>query len=513
MEDKSRVSRSLKNAKVTLSFYLINLCLNFFSRKIFLECLGAEVLGLNTTVQNLLGFLNIAELGISAAISFTLYKPLLDKDHKTINDIVSIQGWLYRKVAYIVIVGASILLFFFTWIFEKTDLPLWYAYSTFIVMLTGSLLSYFINYRQIVLTADQKDYKVTLNIQGFKIIKVLLQILAVSFLCNGYVYWLLLEFLMAFVTAIVLNVVLKKEYPWLLSKPSAGKILRRKYPDIIRKTKQLFFHKIAGFALSQLSTLIIYAYTSLTLVAIYGNYMLIVTGISFLFQAIFNSISAGVGNLVAEGEHNNIKRIYWELSSFRIWIVAIICFGIYELSNPFIVLWIGKEYLMDSSAFIALIVLSFLTLNRGNDSFLIAYGLFHDIWAPIVECILNIGCSVVLGYYWGMQGIFWGVSISLILVVHCWKPYFLYRTGFKERVSEYIIKQIKYLSILSVAAVIEIVFLDWIPRIIINSFYDWVIYASLVVSSFSVISLGLLYISDNSIRGFIGRLLPSKIGF
>lgn len=241
--------------------------------------------------------------------------------------------------------------------------------------------------------------------------------------------------------------------------------------------------------------------------------MLIVTGISFLFQAIFNSISAGVGNLVAEGEHNNIKRIYWELSSFRIWIVAIICFGIYELSNPFIVLWIGKEYLMDSSAFIALIILSFLTLNRGNDSFLIAYGLFHDIWAPIVECVLNIGCSVVLGYYWGMQGIFWGVSISLILVVHCWKPYFLYRTGFKERVSEYIIKQIKYLSILSVAAVIEIVFLDWIPRIIINSFYDWVIYASLVVSSFSVISLGLLYISDNSIRGFIGRLLPSKIGF
>lgn len=510
MKNKSRVSQSLKNAKVALFFYLVNLCLNFFSRKVFLEYLGAEVLGLNTTVQNLLGFLNIAELGISAAISFTLYKPLFDRDHETINEIVSIQGWLYRKVAYVVLIGACILLLFFAWIFKKTDLPLWYAYGTFVVLLTSSLLSYFVNYRQIVLTADQKDYKVTLNIQGFKIVKVLLQILAVSLLCNGYVYWLILEFLMAVVTAIVLNVLLKKEYPWLHSKPSAGKALRRKYPNIIRKTKQLFFHKIAGFALSQLSPLIIYAYTSLTLVAIYGNYMLIVTGISFLFQAIFNSISAGVGNLVAEGERNKIKKIYWELMSFRMWIVAIICFSVYKLSNSFISLWVGDEYLMGTPAFLALIVLSFLTLNRGNDSFLIAYGLFQDIWAPIIECILNVGCSIILGYYWGMQGVLWGVSISLILVVHCWKPYFLYKAGFKERVGEYIIKQIKYLFILSIAVVIEIVILDWIPRITIQSFYDWIIYALQVVSSFSVVSLGLFYLSDSSIRNFIRRFIPFK---
>ena len=50
----TRTAKSVKNAKVVLFFYFINLVLQFFSRKIFLEYLGAEVLGLNTTVQNLI---------------------------------------------------------------------------------------------------------------------------------------------------------------------------------------------------------------------------------------------------------------------------------------------------------------------------------------------------------------------------------------------------------------------------------------------------------------------------
>ena len=85
----SRTSKSIKNSSVALVFYFINLILQFFSRKIFLDYLGAEVLGLNTTATNLLQFLNLAELGVGAAIACTLYKPLAEKDTDTINEIVS----------------------------------------------------------------------------------------------------------------------------------------------------------------------------------------------------------------------------------------------------------------------------------------------------------------------------------------------------------------------------------------------------------------------------------------
>ena len=82
----SRTSKSIKNSSVALVFYFINLILQFFSRKLFLDYLGAEVLGLNTTATNLLQFLNLAELGVGSAISCTLYKPLAEKDANAINE-------------------------------------------------------------------------------------------------------------------------------------------------------------------------------------------------------------------------------------------------------------------------------------------------------------------------------------------------------------------------------------------------------------------------------------------
>lgn len=145
MSESSRTAKSIKNAKVALIFYFINIVLQFFSRKVFLDYLGAEVLGLNTTAQNLLGFLNLAELGIGSAISYALYRPLFNKDSQTINEIVSVQGWLYRKVAVVVVVAACVLMCFFPLIFEKAKVPLWYTYASFSVLLFSALLGYIFN--------------------------------------------------------------------------------------------------------------------------------------------------------------------------------------------------------------------------------------------------------------------------------------------------------------------------------------------------------------------------------
>ncbi|MEG2556312.1 MAG: sugar transporter [Odoribacter sp.] len=507
MLSESRTSKSLRNVKVALVFYFINLILQFFSRKIFLEYLGAEVLGLNTTAQNLLGFLNLAELGIGGAIAYTLYKPLFHKDIQVINEIVSVQGWMYRKIAYMVIAGACVLMCFFPWIFAKAEVPLCYAYGSFIVLLVSSLLGYFINYRQVVLTADQKEYKITLNVQGYKILKVVLQILVIRYLADGYVYWMILELMMAFVTVFVLNRVLRREYPWLVSSPSEGKVLQKKYSDIITKTKQMFFHQIGHFVLLQTSPLIIYAYASLTLVAIYGNYLLIVTGVTLLMNALLNSVSAGVGSLVAEGNKVCIKRFFWELTSCRIWIASVICFGIYELGDSFIRLWVGNEYILERPAFIILIVITFISLTRTNDTFLSAYGLYQDIWAPLTEACLNLGCSIGLGYFYGLPGILLGVAISLLIIVCAWKPYFLYKCGFKESIWEYISGQGKYFILLCISFLCAIYILNRLfPVGQIETYGDWLTYAFQVIGIYGSVSLLFFYSMDRGMRDFSLRI-------
>ena len=78
----SRVKKSLLNARVNLIFYFLVLILSFFSRKIFLDTLGAEFIGFTSTLQNLLGFLNFARLPYllfldSLLILVSLYKTVL----------------------------------------------------------------------------------------------------------------------------------------------------------------------------------------------------------------------------------------------------------------------------------------------------------------------------------------------------------------------------------------------------------------------------------------------------
>lgn len=506
MSKQSRTYNSIRNSIVALTVFAVNFVLQFVSRKVFLDYLGTEILGLNTTATSLLSFLNLAELGVGAAITFALYKPLAEKDYNTINEIVSVQGWLYRNIAIFVICGSSLMMCFFPWIFAKMELPLWYAYASFGALLFSSLLSYFVNYRQIVLTANQQEYKIQGSYRVALLIKIVFQIVCLSFFKNGYIWWLVLEVFFSIIASLWLNVVIKQTCPYLSTKISKGKELKIKYPVIITKIKQFFFHKIAGFVLTQTSPIIIYAYTTLACVAIYGNYMIIINGIISLLNAVFNGMAASVGNLVSENDKNRILHVFGELFTSRFFIVTTLSFGIYILANPFVGHWIGGEYQLGKTT-LALIVFTFFlnTQRTVVDSFINAYGLFKDIWAPIAEAILNIGCSVILGYFWGLNGILLGVIISLMVVVFSWKPYFLFANAFHSPFVWYAKLYMKHLAsfLISYFVVVALLRLTGInPE---SSMFDFIIYGGIGVTSYALLLFAILYLIEPCMRSFVHR--------
>ena len=505
MSEMNRTVQSIKNARVSLFFSILVLILGFFSRKILIDCLGAEVLGLNTTATNLLGFLNLAELGISAAISYTLYAPLFQKDYEIINEIVAVQGWLYRRIAYIVLAGGAVLMCFFPWIFAKMELPLWYAYGSFGVLLLAAMLGYIINYQQIVLSADQQEYKINYNVQGFRALKLLMQIVGIGYFHQGYIYWLVIELLMSVVTCLSLKKTIHRSFPWLHPDLSKGKMLSRKHSVIIKKTKQLFFHKFATYVLGQTSPLIIYAFLSLTVVAIYGNYMLLVVSISMLITNVFNGMNAGIGNLIAEGNLDKILSFFREYTVSRYWFASVVCFCLFYLSHSFMSLWIGDGYLLDSTSFTLLVMYAFVSMTRTNDSFISAYGLFQDIYAPIIEASLNLGLSILLGYYYGLPGIISGVLISLLLVVCCWKPYFLYSHGFKISVFGYLLLIGKIVCLIILSWCISRFFLKYID-LSCSTFIDWLFVSFKTLLLYGLISLCSFQLLSKDFKSFTQRI-------
>ena len=507
MPKESRIKKSILNARVNLIFYFLSILLAFFSRKIFLTYLGADFLGMTNTLNDLLGFLNLAELGIGTAIGYVLYKPLFDENQEKINEIISVLGYMYRKIGLIILILGFTLSLFLPFIFPNNVFNLKITYFTFYIYLCSSLLTYFANYKITLLAADQKNYITTVYFQTAALIKTLLQIVLIYYTTNYYL-WILIELLANITRSIILNWKIKQVYPWLKVDITEKKKLFKKYPEVIKYTKQLFVHKIGGFVHFNTIPLLTYAFTSLETVAFYGNYMIIINRITQLLNTVWGSTEAGIGNLIAEGNTRKIHQVFWELFSIRFLIAGIVTFSIYRLTEPFIILWLGEIYVLPHKILLLILTSSFISYSRGvTEQFLFGYGLFNDTWAPITEMCINLTIAIIGGSLWGLSGVLLGGIVSQSLIVCIWKPYFLYSKGFKKPIIHYWKKYFLYLSILLLSGFIcrNLITPDVFMTEI--SFIHWIIYSITTTLSYTIISFTLFYISLYEFRIFIRRFI------
>lgn len=507
-QQESRVKKSLLNARVNLIFYFLTLVLSFFSRKIFLDTLGADFVGLTGTLQNLLGFLNLAELGISTAIGYVLYKPLFDHDEEKITEIISVFGYLYRWIGFIILGAGLVLACFLPLIFPNTQFEMGIIFFAYFGFLTSSLIGYFANYKQTLLGADQKNYVVTAYFQTSTIIKTLIQ-MASAYYTGSYYLWVAIELAFGIIYSFILNWKINQVYPWLRSEVRLGKQLFKKYPEVMKYTKQLFVHQIASFSQFQTTPLLIYAFVSLRIVTFYGNYTLIVDKLCQLMNTVLGSTSAGVGNLIAEGNRNKIENVFWEITSIRCWIAGVISFLLYNVLDSFIIWWIGEQYLLPKSILFLLIFKTYVQIVTGSiGQFVSGFGLFNDVWSSILQVLLFIGIAILGGYFSGLYGIILASIISIFIIMGVWKPYYLYKRGFKKKVRYYwfIWIQFHILNLLSV-------YLSGVMccRLFLNKFSDsifqWIIYSICIVFIYSVISFILYSICIKNFRDLIRRFV------
>ncbi len=523
---QSRTSKSLINSSVSLLFYFLGICVTIFSRRVFFDALGDQLAGLRDIIGNYLSMINLAELGIGTAIAYALYKPLHDKDTNSINEIVSLQAWFYRKIAIFVTIAAVVLLCFFPIIFRELTSPMWYAYATFIIFFWETLMSYLINYRAIIFNADQRGYRLTINMQGFYITKNILQLTLLYYfpklgIAHPYAYYLGLEFIISLIGVYVLERMIQKDYPWLKPQVKSGRTLLKKYDEILTKIKQIFLHKLSAVALGNISPLVMYKFTSINVVSYYGSYIVLSRHISSIINRVFNSIGAGIGDLVAEGNRGKILKFFWEFGASRSLLATISAFAFYSFSSALIPVWLGDkpQYILPEVIVLMMSIIIYLDLSRFVDSYLIAYGLFQDVWAPMVEAVINVGGGFLFGYlfyenyqhlgfaspdYAGLLGVLLGVTLSVLIIVWGWKPIFLFREGFKLSSWVFWKNYIKFplISILSITLFhygLDYLALDFttIPSFLFN--------ATWTTAVFSILLFGVYYAMSQGMRDITGR--------
>ena len=458
MTDKmgERVHRSIMNIKVGMFFYFLSLILAFFSRKIFLDCLGAEFIGLTGMLMNIMSFLSVAELGIGTSIVYFLYKPLQEDNRAKINEVMSILAYLYRCIGFIIAALGVFVSLCFPWWFSHLSAGLPLVYFAFYAFLASSVSGYIFNYKQLLVSANQKQYLVNAYFQTIGIVQSLVQILLAYYYRNLYL-WVAVGLLFTIVGIIVFNFRIRQLYPWLQVSLREGRRNLRKYPEVLRKTRQIFIQKMKDFILYRSDEILVGIFISVVQVAYFGNYTIITSKINFLVNILSDGMNAGVGNLVAEGNDKNTMKVFWELTAIRFLIVGFVIFGLLLFLQPFIVLWFGAQYRL-SDLIVALLILNvFIYLSRGVvEIYISAHGLFSDVWASWTELVLNLAITLCLAPVYGIVGILLGKILSVFFIAIFWKPYFLFSRGLHKSVWIYWRGMMPYYAIMFLFTVLSL---------------------------------------------------------
>ena len=501
-----RVHRSIMNIKVGMFFYVLSLFLAFFSRKVFLDCLGAEFIGLTGMLRNIMSYLSVAELGIGTSIAYFLYKPLQEDNHEKINEIASILAYLYYCIGLIIAgTGLLVSLFFPWWFSNLQHTGLFLVYFTFYSFLASSVAGYIFNYRQIIVSANQKQYVVSAYFQTITIIQNIIQILLAYYYHNLYL-WVIVGLVFTIIGCIVFNYRINNEYQWLHISLKEGRQNLKKYPEVLKKTRQIFIQKMKNLVLYRSDEILVGWFLSVIHVAYYGNYTIVVNKLNFLVNILSDGMTAGIGNLIAEGNIQNTMKVFWELMAIRFLIVGIVTFALTMFLQAFIVCWLGNEYKLSDLVAYLFIFNLFIFLSRGViEMYISACGLYSDVWAAWTELILNLGVTFSLAPFFGIVGILLGKIVSVFFIALFWKPYFLFHKGLHQNVSVYWRGMAHYYIVYAVFMVIALVIKNRIIDPHADTFPQLIGYGVITYIPLIVLYFLIMFITTKGMQFFVAR--------
>jgi O-antigen/teichoic acid export membrane protein len=504
----SRVSASITNAKFSTLLFIITAFLGFFSRDFFLQHLGPEFMGIVAILFNIIGVIGVVELGIGTSISYRLYKPILniEENKDEINQVMGLFGFLYSRIALIILLTGLIISFFLNQIISNETFSLILIYYLFFLFLLNSILVFLFNFQQIIFIVDQNYYKIGVYSHLFNILKILTQIIVLYYTKNLFI-WGFIEFIFPVLYSIVLNRKIKKHYPWLKKNRTIDKSSIKDYNEIIKKTKQVFVQKLGVIMLTNTDNLFINWYAGLKMVTYYTNYLIILHTIRILLTNIFTNLLPSIANLIAEGNQENTIKVFYETFVFKFFIATILVITVYFTIESFMILWLKNyDYILPKSTLYIILLLFLITeIKETVDFFLIGFGMFHDVWAIILEFSLNFVFSIILGYYFGLNGVLGGTLISSFFVL-IWKPYFLFKHGFKISVKNFVLKYLKLVFSFIIILTIILFLNNFLQISSSKSYFNWFIYASIIFILTFLSTFILFFILNKEFKFTIKRL-------
>ncbi|MBD5336430.1 MAG: hypothetical protein HDR95_03845 [Bacteroides sp.] len=416
--DKITYSKT-KNAAKGIGAGVINkivtLVLPFIVRTLLIKYIGIDYAGLNGLYSSLLEVLNIAELGFSGAVVYSMYKPIAENDENTICALLNFYRRIYKIIGIGILSIGFIALPFLPKLINGTPPPGANIYILFILYLTSTSVSYLLyGYKISLLNAYQRVDIIQHIGTVISVLTSVLQISVILLFDNFYAYVIIIPIL-----SIVRNIITSRIVDSLFPQYQCrGKISSALKSDIRKKVAGLSIQKICMVSRNGVANIFISAFISLEIVGIYNNYYMIFGALTGILSLIPLSMTAGIGNFVQTSSVEENHKAMEKFNMLYMLISTICAVCLFSLYQPFMEVWLGKKYLLDNSTII-LLVIYFYILKMGDirSIWVDAAGLYWEIkWRAILEAGLNLVLCYIFIRIWGINGLILGTLISLFLI-------------------------------------------------------------------------------------------------
>lgn len=430
----SRLSNISRNVVWGFLGKAISLLLPFISRTVMISYIGMEYVGLNSLFVSVLQVLSVAELGVGAALVFSMYKPLAEGNTKEICALLNLYKKTYRIIGILILTGGVILTPFIS-NFIKGDVPQdANIYIIFCIYVVNSVLGYFLySYRQSLLIASQRVdilSKIALLIQIFiGVSQIFVLVLFRSFLL--FVIILPITTILNNILVALITFKLFPQYKCL------GKISSNEFSDIKKQVCGMAFQKLGGIVLFSVDTLVISSFLGLVPLALYQNYCFVFLGVNSFFEVIQQALIPSVGNSIASNSVDKNYGFFKKLNFVYIWLVILVSCYLICLYQSFITIWIGKENLLDE--YLMLLFVAYFFVFKWCDM-LYVFQEATGIWwktrfIPSAAAFLNLILNFTLVKYIGLAGILISTIVSVLFIYNIFSAKILFKSYFSSIVS------------------------------------------------------------------------------
>lgn len=468
-----------KNMYLGISYQAIMLIVGFILRKYIVDYLGVYNLGVMGVFENAMAMLNLLDFGIGSACMYYLYKAFAKNNKEQVAAIYSFFRKTYRFVALaIVVIGITILLNIHLIIDIENNKK--FLQLVFALFLLKTALNHLLICPRTCLQCDGKRYISTLADMASMIVFVFIKIYFLKTTGSITIYLVLLTVEMLISVAYIYYRFLKeyKDYDFKNAQADA-----KQGKDIVDYSKSLAVSNINFFIYSSTDNIVLSKVCGTLIVGYMSNYYLIVNAIKGFVTQIINSIEA---NLIKSYNKDNIdKKEQYYLSVFFCFCIGSLCsICLYNLTDSFIKIFFGNEFVMDKQIILFMSIALLISLFRTPSSTVVISKKMvnREIPFTITMMITNLITSIVLAYVIGPSGVLLGTIFSEA-ILFIGDEFLALRSDLNLN-KEAIVKKIVYVLVIIIEYYVS-------SRLMINvsSIFDWMINLIICIIIFVIFTL------------------------